>query len=164
MLHDIQGPIFQRMRIYARLEPTDLGKMIGRSERTIKRLEANDRELMVSAEMQRAIHEATNVSKSVFGSIAAAALGEYLGVNLVPTPRGFLVPTFELLESVDYLAANENRLRPADQRYLRGLLAEVQPNFYGAERMCTFAANEIRRVVDEALEAEREAPSDDDED
>ncbi len=164
MLHDLQGPIFKRMREYARYSPKQLGDKVGRSARTIERLEANDRELMVNVELQRAIQEATNVTKTVFGKIVAAALGDYLDRKVVIGPRGTLMPTFELLEAVEYYADHEDLLAPEDRGFIRGMLAEVQRNDLGAENLCTLLANEIRRRVDAAREAMGEDPSRDEED
>ncbi len=164
MFHDLQGPTFKRIRLYARLSVEKLAKKVGKSRRTIERLEGNDQELMVNYELEQRIFEVTKVTKQIFGRIISGTLGDHLDRQVVILPRGSLVPTLDLLEAVELYADHANLLTAGDREFIRDMLTEIQTNYLGAEKLCMLLAKEIVRRVNEAREALDEDPSNDDED
>ncbi len=161
MYHILMGPTYEAMRKQAKLEPEDVGDAIGRSARTILRLEANDSKVVLKREHEEKIFEVTQTSKLRFGSIASEHLGAYIGRRIVILPPDALIPAIDLLGAYKYFSRHSYKLPLDEYEEMQEMLDSAREDDFRAERLCRSVARSVVRRVDKARKSLGEDPSKD---
>ncbi len=164
MFSKFMGQVLGRMRKLADLSEEELGKEVGRSERTIKRLEANDRKVVIKQEMEEAWLKVTKTSKQLFGKIAAAELGTYLGRIVRIFPPDTVISSVDLMKDFKVFAYHGYKLPAKEQERIQDDLNEAKNADFSADRHCRSVAKNVIERINEAREALGEDPSKDPED
>ncbi len=164
MFLDFIGDTLAEMRDYAGFSEEQLANKIGKSEATIKRLEANDRETVLKRELWLQIVEATGVTRPILAGIVARTAGGRLGQRLAVLPPDAMVPSIEASKAIRMFSHYADKLDPREQGHIKSLVIELRCQAAESERTTITLANFIIARINNARIELGEDPSDDPED
>ncbi len=161
MFNDLIGPTIGAMRRAADMSEEELGAGVGRSARTIERLEANDRKTPLKRDLEEKIFKVTRTSKVFFGEILSEKLGTHIQRIVRVFPPDAMVSSLDLLKAYKMLTAHEYKLPAEEREQMRSLLDTARNTDFNAESLCREVAKDVIRRINKYREALGEDPSKD---
>ena len=160
MIHDIAPDVYRAIREYGDLSPEELADALGLKRQVVHRWENAKQESLPKRAQEKILVDETKLTPLAFTEILCEVLTDFSGRQVTMAPSADYVPSLPLVRAVKQYSRHRDKLDPGTRGRIEEMLLLGRTADANAEQVCSFFAREILRLIEEALAAKGESPSD----